>query len=387
MRNWVSSHGFENMEMIGEWAQGLSQAIGLKPWALTVFLIVLAAMLLDFLQRSLMKRLGAVVSNTRNLWDDAIFYAAARPLSLLVWLIGVTFAVQMIPVREEGGLLDVNLIVPIRQIGVLYALTWFLYAFVKNTEKNIVRNAGREGRTVDQTTVAALGRVVRITLVVTAILVALDTLGFNIAGLMAAGGIGGLAIGLASRDMLANFFGGITVFIDRPFGIGDWIVLSDQGIEGVVEEIGWRQTTIRKFDKRPVYVPNAMFTTASVENPSRMTNRRINETIGLRYRDIDQVQEITDAVREMLVNHPEIDEQQTLMVHLDAFGESSVDFFIYCMTHTVVWQKFHEIKQDVLLKISEIVCEHGAAIAFPTRTVNLEEIPGLPQPQTASKNQ
>jgi MscS family membrane protein len=256
-----------------------------------------------------------------------------------------------------------------------------LYTFVRNIENNIVAKARREQRDVDQTTVAALGRVVRVTLIVTASLVALDTLGFNVAGLMAAGGIGGLAVGLAAKDLLANFFGGVTVFIDRPFGIGDWILLKEKGIEGVVENIGWRQTTIRKFDKRPVYVPNAVFTTASVENPSRMTHRRISETFGLRYSDMEQVKAITDEVREMLNGHPEIDEEQTLMVHLNAFSESSIDFFIYCMTHTVNWQKFHEVKQDILLQIGDIVRRHGAAIAFPTRTVDLETSKGIPGPE------
>jgi MscS family membrane protein len=363
------------MDLIGQWAQAASAAIGLRPWAFAVFLIVLAALLLDFFQRKLMRKVGKVVSSTPNLWDDAVFNAAIRPVSLLVWLIGITLAVQWIPAREEGTLLSARLVIMIRQVGILYAITWFLYAFVRNIETNIVENARRDDRDIDETTVGALGRVVRITIVVTALLIALDTLGFNIAGLMAAGGIGGLAIGLAAKDILANFFGGVTVFIDRPFGIGDWILLKDRGIEGVVENIGWRQTTIRKFDKRPVYVPNAVFTTASVENPSRMTHRRINETIGLRYRDIGQMEDITREVRKMLTSHPEIDEGQTLMVHLDAFNQSSVDFFIYCMTHTVNWQHYHEIKQDVLLRISRVVEDHGAAIAFPTRTIEVESVP------------
>jgi MscS family membrane protein len=362
------------MELIGSWAESVSAAIGIRPWAITVFLIVLVALLLDFFQRKLMRRLEKVVSETANLWDDAIFLTARRPLTLVVWVVGITLAAQMIPVREEGGLLNGGLITSIRQIGVLYAITWFLYVFVRNIENNIIENARRDDREIDKTTVKALGRVVRITIVVTAVLVGLDTLGFNIAGLMAAGGIGGLAIGLAAKDMLANFFGGVTVFIDRPFGIGDWILLQEKGIEGVVEEIGWRQTTIRKFDKRPVYVPNAVFTTASVENPSRMTNRRIFETIGLRYKDIAQMDSVTASVHEMLVNHPEIDEKQTLMVNFDAFNQSSVDFFIYCLTHTVNWQHYHKIKQDVLLKTSEIVLAHNASIAYPTRTLELESI-------------
>ncbi|MEE8496180.1 MAG: mechanosensitive ion channel family protein, partial [Xanthomonadales bacterium] len=198
-------------------------------------------------------------------------------------------------------------------------------------------------------------------------------------------GIGGLAIGLAAKDMLANFFGGITVFIDRPFSVGDWIVLKDKGIEGVVENIGWRQTTIRKFDKRPVYVPNAIFTTASVENPSRMSHRRINETIGLRYDDLNRMQAITDEVREMLTAHPEIDEKQTLMVQFNAFSASSVDFFIYCMTHTVNWQHYHEVKQDVLLKIHEIVGKNDAEIAYPTRTLKVDVSPELAGLDPANK--
>ena len=365
------------MDLIGEWTQSLATAIGLQPWAIMVFLIVLVALLLDFLQRRLMTRFGKVVSKTTNLWDDAIFKAAKRPFTLLVWLIGVTLAMQLIPVREEGGILNADLIIRIRQIGILSAIAWFLYAFVSNVESNIIANARRDDRKIDQTTINALGRVVRIAIVITAVLVGLDTLGFNIAGLMAAGGIGGLAIGLASKDMLANFFGGVTVYIDRPFGIGDWILLKETGIEGVVEDIGWRQTTIRKFDKRPVYVPNAVFTTASVENPSRMTHRRIFETIGLRYKDIAQMETITDAVREMLVKHSEIDEQQTLMVQFNAFNQSSVDFFIYCMTHTVNWQRYHEVKQDVLLQISGIVLANDSAIAYPTRTLDLDSIPGI----------
>lgn len=365
------------MESFFEWSRTIAEASGLKSWAMTAFLIVLIALLLDFVQRKLMKRLERVVTETRNSWDDALFDAAVRPLSLLIWIIGISMAAQVIPVREDGALLGPELITQIRQVGVLCVLAWFLVTFILNIENNIVANARKENRNIDKTTVHALGRVVRITVLVTAGLVGLDILGFNVTGLMAAGGIGGLAVGFAAKDLLANFFGGLTVFIDRPFGIGDWIIIKDNGIEGVVEDIGWRQTCIRKFDKRPVYVPNSVFTTASVENPSRMTHRRIYETIGLRYDDVGHVESVLDDVRYMLRNHPEIDEGQTLMVNFNAFGPSSLDFFIYCMTHTVVWQKYHEIKQDVLLKISGIIAQHGASIAYPTQTIKLDASPEL----------
>ncbi len=375
------------MDLISGCIESASAVIGLRPWAVMVFLIVLVALLIDFIQRRLMKRLETLVSNTSNPWDDAVFKAGRRPLSLLIWLIGITLAAQAIPVEGDSHLLATDLVINIRQIGVLFAIAWFLVSFVKNTEENIIESARRNEREIDQTTVHALGRVLRITIVVTVILIALDTLGFSISGLMAAGGIGGLAVGLAAKDMLANFFGGVTVFIDRPFSVGDWILLKDKNIEGVVENIGWRQTTIRKFDKRPVYVPNAIFTTASVENPSRMTNRRIYEVVGLRYQDLEQMEAITDEVREMLTGHAEIDEKQTLMVHFDAFNSSSVDFFIYCMTHTVNWQRYHRVKQDVLLKIGGIVGRHGAAIAYPTRTLDMNSSPELAGLESVTEKQ
>lgn len=377
------------MDLISQWAEAVASATGLQPWALTIFLIVLTALLLDFLQRQMMKRLRSVVEGTKNTWDDALFNASIRPLSLVIWLVGISIAAELVPVFDETGEFGTDLLKRIRQTGVLFALAWFLVGFVKNIENNVVEKSRRGDSKVDRTTVRALGRVIRITVVVTVSLVALDTLGFNIAGLMAAGGIGGLAVGLAARDLIANFFGGVTVFIDRPFGIGDWILLKDQGIEGVVEDIGWRQTIIRKFDRRPVYVPNALFTTASVETPSRMTHRRIYETIGVRYDDIAAVEAITDEVRSMLASHPEIDDSQTLMVHFNAFGPSSLDFFIYCLTHTTNWQKYHAVKQDVLLKVGDIIRAHGASIAYPTRTLKVEaepELAGLLPEKNAKEN-
>jgi MscS family membrane protein len=307
-----------------------------------------------------------------------------RPLSLLIWLIGITLAAELVPLFDDSGQLGGGLVQKVRQVGVLFGLSWFLTSFIRNVENNIMANSRQADRPLDQTTVHALGRVLRITVVVTAVLVGLDTLGFNVAGLLAAGGIGGLAIGFAAKDILANFFGGATVFMERPFSIGDWIIISDKGIEGTVENIGWRQTTIRKFDKRPVYVPNAIFTTASVENPSRMTNRRINETIGLRYDDVASVDKITAEVLEMLKSHPAIDQKQTLMVNFDSFGPSSLDFFIYCLTKTTNWVEFHAIKQDVLLKTYRIIEQNGAGIAFPTRTLHLQGEPQLAGLETAA---
>ncbi|MEE8269727.1 MAG: mechanosensitive ion channel family protein, partial [Nitrospinaceae bacterium] len=187
------------------------------------------------------------------------------------------------------------------------------------------------------------------------------------------GGIGGMAVGFAAKDLLANFFGGLTIYLDRPFAVGDWIRSPDRDIEGTVENIGWRLTRIRTFDKRPLYIPNATFTTIAVENPSRMLNRRINETIGIRYDDAGKMETIVGKVKNMLSNHPEIDTGRTLIVNFNAFAPSSLDFFIYTFTKTTDWVYFHEVKQDVMLKIIKIIEEEGAECAFPTSTVHLAD--------------
>lgn len=171
---------------------------------------------------------------------------------------------------------------------------------------------------------------------------------------------------------MANFFGGLTIYLDRPFCVGDWIRSPDKQIEGTVEYISGRHTRVRAFNKNPICVPNALFTTIVVENPSRMSHRRIKETIGIRYDDIGLIGVIVTDVKSMLQNHPEIDATQTLIVNFDTFGPSSLDFFIYTFTKTVIWVNFHAVKQDVLLKVAAIIESHGAQIAFPTRTLHIE---------------
>ncbi|WP_300410329.1 mechanosensitive ion channel family protein, partial [uncultured Alcanivorax sp.] len=162
------------------------------------------------------------------------------------------------------------------------------------------------------------------------------------------------------------------VYLDKPFRVGDWVRSPDRSIEGTVENIGWRLTCIRTFDQRPLYIPNAMFTTVVLENPSRMLNRRINEKIGIRYEDWQKMPAIVAEVKQMLIDHEELEtDSRTLIVNFDSYGASHLEFFIYTFTKTTQWVRYHEIKQDVLMKIMAIVNEHGAEFAFPTRTLHL----------------
>jgi len=136
-----------------------------------------------------------------------------------------------------------------------------------------------------------------------------------------------------------------------------------------VEHIGWRITRIRTFESRPLYVPNAIFTTIGVENPSRMQNRRIYEVIGVRYGDVGVVENIVKAMRSMLESHEDIDQDRTLIVNFVTFNASSLDIMVYTFTRTLQWVEYHRVKEEILLRISGIIEDHGAEVALPTRTL------------------
>ncbi len=336
-----------------------------------IFLVVLAVVVANFFLRRALAKLEERTLHTATPWDNALVSAARKPLTVLAWIIGIAFAAQIVHTETDAAIFEA--VGPARTVGVIACLTWFLIGFIRNAQDSVVQQRVARGEPLDRTTVDAIGKLLRVSVLITATLVGLQSLGFSISGVLAFGGIGGIAVGFAAKDLLANFFGGLMVYLDRPFAVGDWVRSPDKEIEGTVEEIGWRLTRIRTFDKRPLYVPNAVFTQITVENPSRMTNRRIFETVGVRYDDLDRVEAIAADIKAMLREHPDIDQSQTMIVNFNKFGASSLDIMVYTFTKTTAWVLFHEIKQDVMLKIADIVAAHGAEIAFPTRTLHLPE--------------
>ncbi|MEM8843766.1 MAG: mechanosensitive ion channel family protein [Pseudomonadota bacterium] len=343
----------------------------IQAWVYEVFVVVLLALILAYIARRVLAKLAAKAESTHNPWDDALIHAIRRPIRYSIIILGVSYAAQIAGEQTDAVIFDsIN---PIRHVLIVGMLAWALIGFVRRFEDATIKQKLRNGDKVDRTTIHAMGKLVRAAIIITTGLVVLQTLGFSISGVLAFGGIGGIAIGFAAKDLLSNFFGGLMIYLDRPFTVGDWVRSPDREIEGTVESIGWRLTVIRTFDKRPLYVPNSIFATIAVENPSRMSHRRIYETIGLRYDDIKQMDAIVEDVKKMLHEHDEIDTSQTMIVNFNAFNDSSVDFFVYTFTKTTDWIHYHKVKQDVLLKISQIIEREGAEIAFPTTTMYLQQ--------------
>lgn len=241
------------------------------------------------------------------------------------------------------------------------------------TQAIILRCEQGEFKGIDPNMLNGLSKVISIIIIVVGCLISLDIVGVPVSALLAFGGVGGLAVSLAAKDMIANIFGGLMIFIHRPFITGDWINSSNKGFEGTVEEIGWYRTRIRTFERRPLYIPNSIMTEAIIENPGRMYNRRIKTIVALRHCDSDKVEQIVLQITKMLKNHPSIDQNQTLMVHFLEFGPYSLNIEIYCFTKTTDWHKYRDQQQDVFLKVINIVHENNADISLPSQNITLKK--------------
>jgi MscS family membrane protein len=335
------------------------------------FLVVLGVLILNYIINRLLNSFIRRAESARNIWQTAILESLNPPLRGVVWIVGLTLAVGFLT-RGGGFTLLSQAFPPARDVAVIAVAVWFLLRTVGRIETGLQAHARRKGQEIDPTAADAIGKLVRAAIIITAILVAMQTLGFSISGILAFGGIGGIAIGFAAQGLVANLFGGLTVYASRPFKVGEWIVMPGTEVMGEVQNIGWRATRVMGFDRRPFYVPNALFNTAVLINHSRMTARRIQETLHLRYRDIDRVEGVVTDVNHMLSEHPEI-EHDFFVFRFDSCGEFALKLFLYAFTVTTSYDEYMKVKEDILLRTASIVREHGAELAVPTSTVHMPD--------------
>ena len=319
------------------------------------------------------RRLRKRARQTQSPWDDLLINVIDPPLISAIIALGLQHAALSLAryFPQFGGVRDFSS--DLRVIIIVVAGFWLLMRLIAELERIYRNRVLRIGdKDLAPGTLYSVFRMLRFVVFILAALTAMDALGVSISGILAFGGVGGIILGFAAKDTLANLFSGLMIFWERPFVVGDWIRCPGINAEGTVEKIGWRMTQIRTFDQRPLYIPNSLFSGGVIENPQRMTNRRIYEYFGVRYDDIGKIRAILADIRQILATHQGIDSTQICMVNLDRYGASSADCFIYAMTTTTKWQTFHEVKEDILLQVADIIAKHGAEFAFPTRTLHIE---------------
>jgi MscS family membrane protein len=338
-----------------------------------IFFIILSIILFFIVRIGLkrfIKKMVKVAESKNHHWNMIIFKSIQKPSLGLLWVILISLLLSFL--QPFTGL-DNKLFYDILRCAVVFCLFWFCMGLISGFKSHYSEEVAKKTGSRDVSGVHAIAKLLQILLSIIAILFILPIFSVNISGLLTVGGVSTIVLGFAAKDMLTNFLGGLMIYFDRPFAIGDWISSPDRNIEGTVEHIGWRLSIIRSFDKRPIYVPNGVFGQIVLVNPSRMTNRRIKKNIGVRYDDAEVLPKILGGIRDMLANHPEIDQSKTTLVNLVEFSASSIDFMIYTFTKTTDWAKYQMIQDDVMLKCEAIVREHGAECAFPTTTLHVPE--------------
>lgn len=336
-----------------------------------IVLILLIALSLLFIKNKIIMVFTGISKKTATDFDDIVLTSLQKPLTYLIVLLSFTFIIDALNLSYQF-FTDFHTS-KIIYVLVVFLIAWTLVRILDNyyNSKTFLKNLkdDDDAIVIEQTYEITI-RVFKIIIIAIALLMLMQEFGVSISGLLAFGGVGGLVVGLAAKDLLSNFFGGLMIYFDRPFKVGEFIKSPDRNIEGIVESIGWRLTVVRTFSKNVLYIPNSAFSNIIVENATRMTNRRINEVIGLRYEDLEKIPEIVKKVRSYLDDKKGIDHSNKPVVYFKSFSASSCDFFIYAFTNTKDWREFLQIKEDVLYETSKIISEHNAAIAFPTTTID-----------------
>ena len=328
-----------------------------------VGILFAVAFVVHFILGVILKKIISHTSKTKIQWDDHLIKAVSAPLKVLIWFGWIYFSINAFKGQVEALAKVIKYI----DIAPIFIITWGVIRVVSGVENYMLER----DTNVDNDSVRLFSRLIKILIVIAIALGVAQYLGFSISSLLTFGGVGGIVMGFAAKDMLSNIFGGLMIQMDKPFSTGDWIRSSK--FEGTVEKIGWRMTRIRTFSKNPVYIPNSIFASIPIETPSRMTNRRIKEVIGVRYDDIAQMPAIVAEVEALLREHKDIDQSESLRVYFNYFNASSLDFNVYAFTKTTSKDEYQRVKQQILLSVADIIAKHKAEIAYPTQTLHIQK--------------
>jgi MscS family membrane protein len=343
---------------------------GLLVWhwialAIVALLAVLCARLLRLLVRPILgficKRVG--LDST----DAATLNAAARPLALAVTLETIGLVLPLL--RLPGSI--TRWLVLAADIGLWVFIAVALYRFVDLIAHRVVVVTQADGGSAARL-VPLLSRVFKIVVVLTGLVIVLQRLDINLAAILAGLSIGGAALALASQDTIKNVFGSFTIMTDRPFVVGDWIIVS--GAEGIVEDIGLRSTRIRTFADSVITIPNGRLADMTIDNMGLRIYRRYRTLVGIEHEATpDQVTMFCDGVRTLLLEHPKtLHDPERVVVGFFEYDASALTILVQVFMSATGLREELEIRQEINLGIMRVAERSGVAFAFPTRKVHIE---------------
>ena len=299
-------------------------------------------------------------------FDDKMVPAMRSPISWLVFVIGIFLALSMLSFSPE---LDLVIVLGFKAAtmtvvfwGILRAVDVFAETMTGLAKD---RDLGVYGF------IPLIQKAARTFLIIVAVILVVQNMGYSVSSLLAGLGIGGLAVALAAQETLGNFFGSVSLVADRPFKVGDWIQVGGK-IDGDVEEIGMRSTKVRTWSKSLMTIPNKVLANEIIENWSKMPKRRVKQYIGVTYSTpADTMHDLVEDIKQLLREDEGV-QQDFILVNFTDFGDSSLQILVYYFTSTTAWLKHMDIRQRINIKIMKAVEARGASMAFPTRSLQFE---------------
>jgi MscS family membrane protein len=286
-----------------------------------------------------------------------------RPLGWGFIILGLYLAMDYFPFIEQHNALFLKFL----RSMVIVLITWGLFNLSSPSTGILVSVNQKMNNKIDLILLPFISRTVRLILIAISISIIGQEFDYDVNGLVAGLGLGGLAFALAAKEAVGNLIGGIVIVTEKPFSIGEWILTPS--VEGTVEDINFRSTKIRTFSQALVTVPNSTLANEPITNWSRMGKRRITFHLGLNYQTSkEQIQKVVHRIEQMLRTHEEI-HPDTIMVAFDQYNDSSLDILMYFFTNTTVWAEHVKIKHEINIEIMGILEEERVEVAFPSRTI------------------
>ena len=335
----------------------------LEDWLISAAIItgaILTAKLVYWLFSILLKQ---VTARTETSLDDLIIERSQRPVLMLIVVLGIRFALERLEFPER---LDLWI-----HRGFVFVITlnmaWFFISILESLiETYLVPYSKREGNRIDEQMLLVTRRIVHALIWTIGVIAGLNNAGFDVGALIAGLGIGGLALALAAQDTVKNIFGGMVIFIDKPFRIGDQIRIDN--IEGTVVYIGVRSTRLRTPNGRLVTIPNLQFSDRPIENISNENGRRVQTLLGLTYdTSAERVELALKLLREISLNNKNLLEHERSVIFFEKFNAYSLDVnFIYFIRKE---QDIPETQSVINMQVLKVFNQSGLEFAFPTQTV------------------
>jgi len=341
-------------------------------WLYQIGALALLVLFVNLIISSFFHSISKYFDRNNKRWQAAFFYAINMPINTFVWFFAAACTLYIVDQRFDTpiGFEQFSTVV---DIATILALTWFFFRFKTEYLKRASQKSKQSEAAFDAATLDLIDKMATVVLVFISMIALLQATGNGVATLLTLGGIGAAAVGFASKEFIANFFGGFVIYLTKPFKLGDVVNIPQRNLQGVIEEIGWYMTTLRDFEKQPVFIPNSTFSQVYIVTPSGRSHRLINETIGIRYRDRGVLIDIIKDIELFLKDHPCLDHRLRQTVSFASYGESSLNISVFSYTKSVDIAEFSALKQDILIKLGDIVSRHGADFPFTTYTLDIED--------------